>query len=160
MATMKTSLNRKDKVISENENRIKFLQEEKTSLNDQLIELRVKVSEPTSQNKSFLDNKNTLVTRNENLRQEYNDLMMRLNKVTAENNKLMKEIGELSDKYSDIKDSKLTSNSQIDMIKRRCDELSMINKEYENRVDALEVELSEARSMLQERTREADYKAY
>ncbi|ODV84358.1 hypothetical protein CANARDRAFT_29232 [[Candida] arabinofermentans NRRL YB-2248] len=155
LASVRTSLAHKEKANSENESRIRYLEEEKAKLNDSLIELKVEISELRSKNNSFVETKNILVTKNENLKQEYNQLMLNMNKLSTENNKLMRDLEEYEDKYNEAKDLKNNSTLQSDSMKKRCEELIMRAKEYENRVDLLEEELSESRSMLQERTREA-----
>ncbi|KAH3662085.1 hypothetical protein OGAPHI_006266 [Ogataea philodendri] len=155
LSSAQSSLARKDRLINDKESRLKYLEEEKARLNDTVVELKVQVSELKSQMSSNTEAKNAAVTKTETLRQEYNELMLRLNKVSTENNKLVKNYEEIKDRYEDLKNSKVSSSDQVDSIKRRCEELLMRNREYESRTDVLQDELSEARSMLQERTREA-----
>ncbi|KAG7895647.1 hypothetical protein KL936_000355 [Ogataea polymorpha] len=155
LSSAQSLLTRKDRLLDEKESRLKYLEEEKTKLNDSVIELKVQVSELKTRINSDLEAKNAALTKNETLRKDYNELMLRLNKVSTENNRLMKNYEEIKDRYEDLQNSKMSSSDEVKTIKRRCEELSMRNREYESRMEVLQEELSEARSMLQERTREA-----
>ncbi|KAG7821908.1 hypothetical protein KL928_000383 [Ogataea angusta] len=155
LSSAQSSLTRKDRLLDEKESRLKYLEEEKNKLNDSVIELKVQVSELKTKMNSDLEAKNAALTKNETLRKDYNELMLRLNKVSTENNKLMKNYEEIKDRYEDLQNSKMSTSDEVKTIKRRCEELSMRNREYESRMEVLQEELSEARSMLQERTREA-----
>ncbi|CDK29741.1 unnamed protein product [Kuraishia capsulata CBS 1993] len=154
LSSAKSSLSLKEKQLAEAESKARYLEKEKESLNDKLIEIRVNISELTSTNKSLMETKNEAVTKNENLRQTYNELLLKFNKLGTENNILVKNIEELKDRYSNVVDAKYDSGEQLDSLKKRCEELSMRAREAEIRVNILEEELADSRTMLQERTRE------
>lgn len=154
LQNMKIQLARKERVLVEAENKIKFLQEEKTKINDFMIELKVQNKEFKNQEVSFQQTKDNLTKLNERLKAEANDNTLKINKLSLENTKLAKKFEELQDQYNEVKHIKSSSNDQVESFKKRVEELSMRNKEYENRIDVLQEELTQSRNMLQERTRE------
>lgn len=154
LLNMKTQLGRKERVLVEAENKIKFLQEEKSKVNDLMIELKVQNKELKNQETSYQEVKGSLTRLNEKLKAEVNENNLKINKLSLENTKLAKKLEELQDQYNEVKHIKSSSNDQVESFKRRVEELSMRNKEYENRIDVLQEELTQSRNMLQERTRE------
>lgn len=151
---MKVQLTRKERVLVEAENKIKFLQEEKTKINDLMIELKVQNKELTNHELSFQEKNESLNKQIEKLKSEANASNLKINKLSLDNAKLIKKNEELQDQYNEVKHIKSSSNDQIESFKKRVDELLMRNKEYESRVDVLQEELTQSRNMLQERTRE------
>ncbi|QPG75930.1 hypothetical protein FOA43_003316 [Brettanomyces nanus] len=145
----------KEKEIGDKANRIEILQEEKDKLNEALVDLRVQVKQLEYETKISVDSKEKIANQLKSAKSHQNEMELRMNKVAAENNKLVKKIEELQDKYSEAKDYKTTNDTEVDSLKRRIEEALMRSKEYESRIDVLEEELSQSRSMLQERTREA-----
>ena len=154
LQNMKTQLTRKERVLVEAENKIKFLQEEKSKVNDHMIELKVQNKELKNQEASYQEAKGNLIKLNDKLKSEVNESTLKINKFSLENTKLAKKLEELQDQYNEVKHIKSSSNDQVESLKRRVEELTMRNKEYENRIDVLQEELTQSRNMLQERTRE------
>ncbi|GAV27129.1 hypothetical protein PMKS-000590 [Pichia membranifaciens] len=154
LQNIKTQLARKERVLVEAENKIKFLQEEKSKVNDHMIELKVQNKELKNQEASYQEAKGNLTRLNEKLKSEVNEGTLKINKFSLENTKLAKKLEELQDQYNEVKHIKSSSNDQVESLKRRVEELTMRNKEYENRIDVLQEELTQSRNMLQERTRE------
>lgn len=151
---LKTQISRKERILSDAESRIKFLQEEKSKINDSMIELRVQNKELKLHETSHQEIKDNLTKLNETLKSEIKDGSLRINQLSLENTKLMKKVEQLQDQYNEVKHIKLSSNDQIESFKKRVEELRMRTKEYENRIDMLQEELTQSRNMLQERTRE------
>ncbi|KAG0673470.1 hypothetical protein C6P42_002712 [Pichia californica] len=151
---MKTQLARKERVLVEAENRIKFLQEEKSKINDSMIEMKVQNKEMSNQVISNQEVKDSLLKQNEKLKAEANENTLKINKLSLDNSKLVKKNEQLQDQFNEVKHVKLSSNDQVESFKKRVEELLMRNKEYENRIDVLQEELTQSRNMLQERTRE------
>jgi hypothetical protein len=79
---------------------------------------------------------------------------LRLNKLSLENTRLNKELEELRDQYNEVKHIKLSSSDQVEILKKRIEELLMRNKEYESKNHIIQEELSQSRNMLQERVYE------
>lgn len=151
---MKIQLARKERVLVEAENKIKFLQEDKSKINDLMIELKVQNKELKNHELSYKEEKNNLVKLNEKLKAEANESTLRINRLSLDNTKLSKQLEELQDQYNEVKHIKSSSNDQVESYKKRLEELLMRNKEYENKIDILQEELTQSRTMLQERTRE------
>ncbi|ANZ74580.1 BA75_00968T0 [Komagataella pastoris] len=91
---------------------------------------------------------------NEKWKQDYTELVIKLNKCQSDNNRLTKELNEYKDKLKDMNTSKLNSNETIESIKRQCEELKMMNSEYSLKIESLHEELSSSSSILQERSKE------
>ncbi|TID15438.1 hypothetical protein CANINC_004403 [Pichia inconspicua] len=151
---LKVQLTRKERTLDEAESKIKFLQEEKNKINDTLIELKVQNKEYMLHEKNYKETIEKLTSSNEKLKGQINENTLRINKLSLENTKLVKELDEITDQYNQVKHVKSTSNEQVESMKKRVDELVMRNKEYENRIDLIQEELIQSRNMLQERTRE------
>lgn len=151
---IKNQLSRKQTSLVEAENRIKFLEEEKNKINDLMIELKVQNKELISKEKSFLETKKNLTDANLKLKSELTDSSLRINKLSLDNTRLSKDLEEYKDKYNEVKHVKTSSNDQVELFKKRVEELSMRNKEYENKIDIIQEELTQSRNMLQERIRE------
>ncbi len=151
---LKVEISRKERFLSEAENRVKFLQEEKGKLNDSLIELKVQTKEYQSKNTADEEVKAKLTRFNESLKAEVSESSLRLNKLSLENTRLNKELEELRDQYNEVKHIKLSSSDQVEILKKRIEELLMRNKEYESKNHIIQEELSQSRNMLQERVYE------
>ncbi|OUT21990.1 hypothetical protein CAS74_002974 [Pichia kudriavzevii] len=150
----KLELSKKEKLLLEAENKIKFIQEEKSKINDSIIELKVQNKELKQQKLKFEDTRSGLCSENEKFKNELNESTLRINKLSLENTKLVKLYEELNDKYEEAKNFKSNSSSQVESLRKRVDELSMQNNEYENRIDMIQEELTQSRNMLQERNHE------
>ncbi|ODQ78981.1 hypothetical protein BABINDRAFT_162063 [Babjeviella inositovora NRRL Y-12698] len=155
IATLKSSLQHKDKTEAGLEARIKAMETEKAALNDTVTSLKVSVGELKLLNKSALDSKNQLVSKSENLSSMNRSLEATYQTTYAEKSKLVSELEALKDQYEDLKEHKVSASGQAESIKKQSEELSMKFKEASNRVETLEEELNESQTMLQERTRES-----
>lgn len=82
-------------------------------------------------------------------------MKLKFSKVITDNNKLVKEKEELKDKYDNLKEINTSGQAKIENLKRRLDEVLVDKKEFEDRIDTLEERLSQTRTLLQERTRDA-----
>lgn len=151
---LKAQLSRKERVLTEAESKVKFLQEEKNKINESMIELKVQNKEMKSKSNTSVEEMEKLTKSNEKLKSEYNENTLKINKLSLENTKLLKQVEELRDQYNLVKHFKSTSNDQVESYKKKVEELMMGNKEYENKIDMIQEELSQSRNMLQERTRE------
>lgn len=143
-----------EKKIMDSSNRASILQEEKDKMNKTLLDLTIQVKQLSTDQHSHEEVKNDLMTKLEQAKKHDSEASLRLNKIAAENNRLVKEIETLRDKYSASQDLKASTSTAAEALKKRTEEMLMRNREFESRVDILQEELSQARSMLQERTRE------
>lgn len=155
LSNVKSQLTRKEKLLSEAESRIKFLQEEKTKLNDSLIEFKVQSKAIASKEKSFDEFRSNMSELNSKLKKNLTENSIQINKLTLENNQLTKQVEELQEKYNEVKNVKASSSETVDSIKKKLDEVNMTNKELENKIEIISEELNQSRSMLQDRTRES-----
>lgn len=152
VSKLQAQLQNKESQLLESSNRIKFLQEEKTKLNDSLIEFKVQSKQLSVKEKSFDEFKNNLTNINNKLKHEITESSIQISKLTLENNQLEKQLDELNDKF--LKQKSQSSDNQIDSLKSKLDEINMQNKELQTQKDILQEELTQTRSLLQDRTRE------
>ncbi|GMM28824.1 hypothetical protein DAMA08_015400 [Martiniozyma asiatica (nom. inval.)] len=119
LTNLKNTLSRKEKILSETENRVKYLQEEKNKLNDSLIELKVQSKQLIGKESEYDQMKGKLSELNEKLHKDVTEGNIQLNKVILERNKLIKRVEELEDQYNDVKDFNSSSNEIVDELKKK-----------------------------------------
>lgn len=151
---LKKSLETKEKSYQEATSRIKYIEEEKNSVNDKLVELKVTLENSKNQLKSSSEHGNKLMTENENLKEEMKKYELRIGKLNNENSILLKNRDEFKDKLSDLTHLKTNNSDQVNNLSRVNDELNMRMLEQTKTIESLQEELNDSRAMLQERTRE------
>ncbi|KAK6456565.1 uncharacterized protein RJT20DRAFT_45660 [Scheffersomyces xylosifermentans] len=155
LASLKTSLLHKDQSIREYKDRIQELSEQKDKLNDTISKLRVSNSELQLAQKALLGEKSELVTKQELSIERTNSLTKELNKLQGQKQVVVTELEKLKTKFDTLVKEKSSSSNEYLTFKQQYEELSMKAKESSLRIEGLEDELSEARNLLQERTRES-----
>ncbi|CAY67934.1 uncharacterized protein PAS_chr1-4_0105 [Komagataella phaffii GS115] len=139
--SLKLEIANLENLNAEKGSKIKSLEEHITYLN-------------TERQSNYDENQKLISHTNEKWKQDYTELVIKLNKCQSENNRLTKELNEYKDKLKDMNTSKLNSSETIESIRRQCEELKMMNNEYSLKIESLHEELSSSSSILQERSRE------
>lgn len=120
-----------------------------------IAKLSLQHSSLQKEQKLLVNSKNKLLSDLEQSKQQRTEMKLKFSKVITDNNKLVKEKEELKDKYDNLKEINTGGQAKIENLKRRLDEVLVDKKEFEDRIDTLEERLSQTRTLLQERTRDA-----
>lgn len=155
IASLKTSITHKDQLIEDFKKKIHALNELNEELSASLSKLKVSNSELQNSNKDLVSEKNVLVTKQELSFEKNNSLNNELFKLQSEKQKLSTELEAMKDKHDFLMKDKSSSSNSIQSIRQQYEELSMKSKESLLKIENLEDELNESRTMLQERTRES-----
>lgn len=147
-ASMKMSLNQKEKTITYLEQQIKEYSSKEEAGARTLREVK-------AENSKILNRVSQLTKENEELKNEVKKADNSLEKYIKENGSLSERLLVLKEKYETLQDMKSNSSDQVELIRRQCEELNIKLKEANKRHLSLEDELSEVAATLQERTQEA-----
>lgn len=152
---LSSNIELKSKELDEKTAKINELLKTNKEKQQKIDTLNLQLSSFQDEQKSVMGNKNKLLSDLERSKQKQTELTMKVNKVIANNNRLIKEKEELKDKYENLKEIHTGGQGKIENLKRRLDEVLVDKKEFEDRIDTLEDNLSQTRALLQERTRDA-----
>lgn len=155
IASLKTSISHKDQLIEDFKKKIDALNKLNEELSGSISKLKTSNNELQNSNKDLVSEKNTLVTKQELSFEKNNSLNNELLKLQSEKQKLSTELETMKDKHDSLVKDKTSSSNSIQTFRQQYEELSMKSKESLLRIDNLEDELNESRTMLQERTRES-----
>ena len=155
IASLKTSISHKDQLIENFKQKIDELNKLNEELSGSIAKLKASNNELQNSNKDLVSEKNTLVTKQELSFEKNNSLNNELLKLQSEKQKLSTELETIKDKHDSLVKDKTSSSNSIQTFRQQYEELSMKSKESMLRIDNLEDELNESRTMLQERTRES-----
>ncbi|KAG2733593.1 hypothetical protein G9P44_003118 [Scheffersomyces stipitis] len=155
IASFKTSLQHKDSQIKEYKEQIQTLSKQKDELNESISKLKVNNSEFQMLQKSLLEEKSNLVTKQELAAVRTNSLTNEIAKLQSDKQAIATELEKLKSKFEILVKENSSSTNEYSIFKQQYEELSMKTKESSLKIENLEDELSESRNMLQERTRES-----
>jgi len=155
IASLKTSITHKDQLLEDFKKKIDALNNLNEELSAAISKLKVSNSELQNSNKDLISEKNTLVTKQELSFEKNNSLNNELLKLQSEKQKLSGELEAMKDKHDSLMKEKTSSSNSIQSFRQQYEELSMKSKESLLKIENLEDELNESRTMLQERTRES-----
>ncbi|KAK6199187.1 uncharacterized protein RJT21DRAFT_140795 [Scheffersomyces amazonensis] len=153
--TLRTTLIHKDKQIEDLKQKVNDVTSQRDQLNQTATKLKATNADLQHSSKILVAEKNQLLTKQELSIEKTRALSAELQKLQTEKHKAVTELERLRSKHDSIVKEAASSNSDYLSFKQQYDELSMKTKESSIRIESLEDDLSEARNLLQERTREA-----
>lgn len=155
LSQVQSTLNNREKTIGYFEKQVKEYESVKVNLSEEAARLKGSTRELTVQVTSLTDQLSRMSREKSKMNEKINSLETKYQLALDEKKTLMDQNTILADKFEDLQSVKSTSNEQLESVKRQCQELNVSFKEAQARSEELEDELSECRSLLQERTREA-----
>lgn len=154
IASLSTSLNHKDEQIRDFKDKVVEFYKQKDELNQQISDLKLAKNNLEYENKSLVREKTDLINKQELAAERTTTLSNELSKKQIERQTVATELEKLKTKYDSIVKEKLSINDNVESFRQEYEELSMKSKEASMRIESLEDELNESRTLLQERTRE------
>ncbi|RCK59010.1 Golgin IMH1 [Candida viswanathii] len=154
IASLKTSITHKDTNISDLKSKIDELQSTGKALNSKIDQLTKSNNELQANSMSLLKDKNELLTKQEVLMDNSKSLNAQLTKLQQDKQQVVNDLEKTKNKLDSVLADKSSSANDILTYKKQHEEIMMKSKEYSLRIESLEDDLTEARNMLQERTRE------
>lgn len=155
IASLQSSVSHKDELIKEFREESERRAKERDTLKATISQLENSNSSLQGNNKSLVQEKSDLINKQEVTNQRITSLNAELSKLQVSRHEVVKELDELKTKFETMVKTKASSSDEVQSYKQQYEELSMKSKEAQNRIETLEDELSEAKLMLQERTRES-----
>lgn len=150
-----SSVAHKDELIRELQTSLSQKDKEKEQLNNTIATVKATNSELLRTNRDLLGEKSAMISKHEAAVERSNVLSTQLSKIQAERQSVITELESLKHKHNALLRSLATAAEDAQEYKHQYEELSMRTKETLIKIDNLEDELSDARNLLQERTREA-----
>ncbi|RCK62257.1 Golgin IMH1 [Candida viswanathii] len=154
IASLKTTITHKDTNISDLKSKIDELQSTGKTLNSKIDQLTKSNNELQANSMSLLKDKNELLTKQEVLMDNSKSLNAQLTKLQQDKQQVVNDLEKTKNKLDSVLADKSSSANDILTYKKQHEEIMMKSKEYSLRIESLEDDLTEARNMLQERTRE------
>lgn len=156
LSSLQVSLDHKEKLIKELTNESASLRKKVTELEDNLALAKRQKLELDAKNKSLVSDKNELITKQELQFEKGKSLEQQLFKIQAEKQSLVTQLETTNRNYENMTRDKQQALSELLDFKQRYEELYMRSKDAQDKVESMQDEISEARNMLLERTRESN----
>lgn len=156
LSSLQVSLDHKEKQVKSLQQEVESLAKKEKELSDSLALAKRQKMEFEANNKSLVHDKNELITKQELEFEKSKSLEQKLFNLQAEKQAFATELDNVNRKYDGLMKEKLQVSSELLVFKQRYEELFMKSKEVQDKVDGLQDEVSEARNMLLERTRESN----
>jgi predicted RNase H-like nuclease (RuvC/YqgF family) len=154
IASLQSTISHKDQQVQELKNNLEESLKQKDSLTQEITSLKLEKNDLDYANKSLQDEKTKLIAKQELNAERSTTLSNELSKMQIQKQTVATELEKLKTKYDLAVKEKSHLSGDAESFKQQYDELTMKAKEAAIRIDNLEDELNESRTMLQERTRE------